>query len=149
VTCEEISQGTGIPPTSVFRILRSDLQKRKICARWVPHCLTAEQKPKRLDIATLLKQRFYVEGGAFLRRIVAVDETWVRSFEPELKSQSNEWRSPSCPRPKKFRRALSDVKQMMIFADRVPCGISVTATYYRDFIQKCTKTDLTCSEMGH
>jgi hypothetical protein len=31
-TCEEISQGTGISPTSVFRILTKDLQKRKICA---------------------------------------------------------------------------------------------------------------------
>jgi hypothetical protein len=90
VTCEETSQATGIPPTSVFRILTSDLQKRKPCARWIPRCLTAEQKQKGLDIATSLKQRFDVEGQAFLRRIVAVDETWVRSFEPELKSQSNE-----------------------------------------------------------
>jgi hypothetical protein len=86
VTCEEISQATGIPPTSVFCILTSDLQKRKICAQRVLHCLTAEQKQKRLDIATLLKQRFDVEGQTLLRRIVAVDETWVRSFEPELKS---------------------------------------------------------------
>jgi len=64
--CEEISQGTGISPTSVFHILTNDLQKRKICARWVPHFLTAEQKQKRLEIATLLKQRFNVEGQAFL-----------------------------------------------------------------------------------
>jgi hypothetical protein len=84
VTCEEISQATEIPPTSVFRILTSDLQKRKIRGRWVPHCLTAEQKQKRLDIATLLKQRFDVEDQAFLRRIDTVGETWVRSFEPEL-----------------------------------------------------------------
>jgi len=49
--------------------------------------LTAEQKQKRLDIATLLKQRFNVEGQAFLYLIVAIDETWVRNFEPELKSQ--------------------------------------------------------------
>jgi predicted transcriptional regulator len=116
VTCEEISQATGIPPTSVFRILTSDLQKRKNFARRVPHCLTAEEKQKRLDIATLLKQIFDVEGQAFLRRIVAVDETWVRSFELELKWQSDEWRSPSSPRPKKFRRAQLNVKQMMIFA---------------------------------
>ena len=34
--------------------------------------------------------------------IVAIDETWVRDFEPELKSRSNEWRSPSSPRPKKI-----------------------------------------------
>jgi hypothetical protein len=31
--CEEISQGTGISPTSSFRILKNDLQKRKVCGR--------------------------------------------------------------------------------------------------------------------
>jgi len=107
--------------------------------------LTAEQKQKRLEIATLLKQRFNVEGQAFLYRTVAIDETWVRDFEPALKSQSNECRSPTSPRPKKFRRAHSKVKQMMIFVydhrgiimtDRVPCGTSVTAAYYRDWMQK-------------
>jgi hypothetical protein len=102
-TCEEISQAIGISPTSVFCILTSDLQKRKICARWVPHCLTAEQKQKCLKTATLLKQRFNVEGQAFLYRIVAIDKTWVTDFELELQSQSNEWRSPTSPRPKEFR----------------------------------------------
>jgi hypothetical protein len=62
--------------------------------------LTAKQK--LLEIATLLKQGFNVEGQAFLYQIVATDEMWVRDFEPELMSQSNEWRSPNSPRPKKF-----------------------------------------------
>ena len=30
-TCEEISQATGISPTSVFRILTKDLQEKKLC----------------------------------------------------------------------------------------------------------------------
>jgi len=161
-TCEEISKPTGISSTSVFLILTKDLQKRKICARWVPHCLTAEQKPKRLEIATVLKQRFNVEGQTFLYRIIAIDETWVRDFEPELKSRSNECRSPASPRPKKFRRAQSQFKQMRIFAydhrgiiitDRVPCGRSVTAAYYHDWVQKLLrkmhKTNMNCSGMGH
>ena len=42
------------------------------------------------------------EGQAFLYRIVAIDGTWVRDFEPELKSQSNGWRSPISPRPLKI-----------------------------------------------
>ena len=58
--CKEISQATRISPTSVFHILTNDLQKRKICAQWVAHCLTAEQEQKCLEIATLLKQRFNV-----------------------------------------------------------------------------------------
>jgi len=98
-----------------------------------------------VEIATLLKQRFNVECQAFPYRIVDIDETWVRDFEPEFKSQSNERRSPSSPRPKKFRLAQSKVKEMMIFAydhrgiimtDRVPCGTSVKAAYYRDWKQK-------------
>ena len=63
-TCEEISEASGISPISVFHILTKYLEKRKICTRWVPHCLTAEQKPKGLEIAALLKHRFNVEGQA-------------------------------------------------------------------------------------
>ncbi|KAK9738789.1 HTH domain in Mos1 transposase [Popillia japonica] len=44
VTCEELSEVTGIPPASVYRILTNDLKKRKISARWVPHSLTGEEK---------------------------------------------------------------------------------------------------------
>jgi hypothetical protein len=102
-TCEEISQATGISPTSVFRILTNYLQKRKICARWVSHCLTAEEKQKRLEIATLLKQGLNVACQAFLYQNVTVDEMWVGDFEPDLKLQSNERRSPTSLRPKKFR----------------------------------------------
>jgi hypothetical protein len=111
--------------------------------------LSAEHKQKCLDIATLLKQRFYVEAQAVLHPIVAVDKTWVRSFELELKSQSYEWRGPSSPRTKKFQQAQPNVKQMTIFAydhqgimtEKFPCGTSVIATHYTDFMQKlCTKT---------
>ena len=139
----------GVQATSVFSILTNDLKKREIFARWIPHCLTAEQKQKRLDIATLLKERFYVEDQAFMRRIVAIDETWIRDFEPELKSQSNEWRATSSPRPKEFRRVQSKIKQMMILAydlqeviltDRISCGRSVTGVYYCAFMKKlCRK----------
>jgi len=101
-TCEEISQAARISPTSEFRILTNDLQKKN-CARWVPHCSTAEQKQKSQEIVTLLKRRLKVEDQAFLYRIVAVDEMWVRDFGPELKSQSNEWRSPTSNlQPKNF-----------------------------------------------
>ena len=160
-TCKETSQATKISPTSAFRILTNDLQKRKICARWLPHCLTAERKQKRLEIATLLKQRFNVEGQAFLCQIVATDETWVRDFEPELKSQSNEWRSPTSPWHKKFRWAQSKVKRMIIFAYDHR-GIIMTEfhveqvwqqctimTGCKNCAEKCTKIDLSCSGMGH
>ena len=44
------------------------------------------------------------EREAFLNRIVAIDEIWLHSYEPELKSQSTEWHSPASPKPAKFHR---------------------------------------------
>jgi hypothetical protein len=91
-----------------------------------------------------LLHRFREEGNEFLQKVVAIDETQIRDFEPELKSQSSEWRGKGSPRPKKFKRVLSNVKQMMIFAygckdvimtDRVPSCTTVTAAHYRQFLQ--------------
>ena len=100
-TCEELSRATGVPATSVFCTLTNDLKKKKISAPWAPHCLTAEQKLKCLDMATKLKERFDVKDHAFLCRIVTIDETWIGNFELELKSQSNKWGARGSPRPEK------------------------------------------------
>ena len=80
--------------------------------------------------------KFHKEENEFLEKVVAIDKTYIRDFEPELKSQSSEWRGKGSPRPKKFKRAQSNVKQMMIFAydckgvimtDREPSSTTVTA----------------------
>jgi len=145
MTCEEIAHSAGISRASAYRILTEHLHKRRIAAWWVPHDLSEEQKCRRLEIAQQLLHRFREEGNEFLQKVVAIDETWIRDFEPELKSQSSEWRGKGSPRPKKFKRAQSNVKQMMIFAydckgvimtDRVPSGTTVTAAYYHQFLQK-------------
>ena len=56
--------------------------------------VTGEDQISYIKIETL--------RGKTPTEIVAIDETWVSDFESELKSQSNEWRSPSSPRPKKI-----------------------------------------------
>ena len=79
-----------------------------------------------------------------LQRIVAIDETWVRSFEPELKRQSSEWHTKNAPKPVKFRRSQNCAKMLMIFAydfrrvltaHRVPTGESVNKEYYKMYIR--------------
>jgi len=145
MTCEEIAHCAGISRASAYRILTECLHKRRIAARWVPHDLSEEQKCRRVEIAQKLLHRFREEGKELLQKMVAIDETWIRDFEPELKSQSSEWRGKGSPRPKKFKRAQSNVEQMMIFAydckgvimtDRVPSGTTVTAAYYCQFLHK-------------
>ena len=68
------------------------------------------------------------------QRIVAIDKTCKRSFEPELKRQSSEWHTKDSPRPLKFRRNQNCPKMLMIFAydfrgvltaHRVPTGRTV------------------------
>ena len=41
---KDIASCTGISEGSVQTILKKHLYLRKVCARWVPHLLTEEQK---------------------------------------------------------------------------------------------------------
>ena len=100
MTCEEIAHSAGISRASAYRILTERLHKRRIAAPWVPHDLSEEQKYQRLEIAQQLLHRFREEGNECLQKLVATDESWIRDFEPELKSQSSKWRGKDSPRPK-------------------------------------------------
>jgi len=43
-----IAEPLNIPKTVLLRILKEDLGKRKLCARFVPHSLTPEQREDRV-----------------------------------------------------------------------------------------------------
>ena len=53
-TVEEIGDLYGINSSAVFYILKEVLKLRKVCARWIPHLLTSEQKGVRVEKATQL-----------------------------------------------------------------------------------------------
>jgi len=44
ITSRMIAESLNIPKTVVLWILKEDLGKGKLCARFVPHCLTPEQR---------------------------------------------------------------------------------------------------------
>lgn len=143
-TCDEIAYELDISHGSAYNILTERLQMRKIAARWVPHMLSETEKHQRVNIARSLLQRYHKEGDEMLERIVTIDETWMRSFEPELKRQSSEWHTKNSPRPVKFRRSQNCPKMMMIFAydcrgvltsHRVPTGETVNKEYYKMYLR--------------
>ncbi len=130
--------------SNLLRILTDVLQKRKILARWVPHFLSTGQKADRMRIAQDLFMRFRNEGELFLKCIITIDETWIRDFQPELKSQSNVWAGKREKRPQKVRHQQSKVKQMVklvynwsgvIASYKVPQGTTMNADMYKDFLQ--------------
>jgi hypothetical protein len=88
----DLQYETNIPETSLRRIL-NEIGAKKIMSRWVPHELTALQKQARHAIAGKHLARYQRESG-FLNRIVAIDETWVKSYDPKDQRQTSEWLIP-------------------------------------------------------
>jgi len=145
VTLRQLAEDTGLSYGTVERIVTTKLHLKRLVAKWIPHVLTTEQKNNRLWITRQHLKRFRKEGEKFLERIVAGDETWCRSFEPELKSQSSEWHHRSSPRPQKAKRSQGSLKVMhVIFYDYlgilldwpVPRHTSVNGDYYLWVLQE-------------
>jgi histone-lysine N-methyltransferase SETMAR len=108
-----ISESLHDPKTIVLRILEEDLGQRKLCARFVPHCLTPEQKEDRVTSC----QDIMVMADAdknFLNKNITGDETCCFFYDPATKRQSSERVSETSPRPKKLKFGRSRIKTMLI-----------------------------------
>jgi hypothetical protein len=117
----------GISPASVYHIIINSLGKRKFCTKWIPHVLNDNQRAMRVLLATAHLQRWRNEGNAFLDRIFTVDESWMHSFDPQLKQQNAEWRAPTSPRKKIAWRslvALSCSSAKMGLCLTIPCQLA-------------------------
>ena len=85
-TVQEIEELSGIHSSSVLKILRERLGLRKICARWVPHLLTDEQKQSR--VASQVIEKYDKCDPRRLEEIVTGDETWIYHFQPDSKAKN-------------------------------------------------------------
>ena len=85
-----IAESLNIPETVVLRILKEDLGKRKLCACFVSHSLTSEQREDQVSSC----QESIVMTDAdkhFLNKIITGDETWCFACAAETKRKSSEW----------------------------------------------------------
>ena len=69
-----------------------------------------------MKTARLRLERYGRTGERFHKRIVTLDETWVRSYQPKLKRQSNQWRLIDYPWPKKYRQEQDPLKVVFVVA---------------------------------
>ena len=79
-----MAESLNIPKTVLLRILKEDLGKRKLCARFVPHSLTPEQREDRVTSC----QDFIAMANAhksFFNQIITGDETWCFAYDPKTK----------------------------------------------------------------
>jgi hypothetical protein len=97
-----ISESLSFPKTVVLRILKEDLGQRKLCARFVPHCLTPEQREVRVTSCQDIIAMADAEKS-FFNKIITGDETWCFAYDPETKRQNSEWVGETFSLPKKLK----------------------------------------------
>ena len=76
----EIAETIGISKERVGYILHEELDMKRLCARWVPRLLTADQKRTRMKICEQCLERFNENKTDFVRRFVTMDETWIHHY---------------------------------------------------------------------
>jgi transposase len=97
----EIAETIGISKERVGYILHEELDMKKVCARWVPLLLTADQKRTRIKFSEQCLERFNKNKTDFVRRFITMDETWIYHYTPKSKQQSKQWTEEGCSAPKK------------------------------------------------
>ena len=92
---QDLLYETDLSESSLLRILK-EIGARKKMSKWIPHELTDIQKQARYVIAGKHLARYQRETG-FLNKIIAIDETMLKSYDPKDQRQTSEWLLPSQP----------------------------------------------------
>jgi len=108
-----IAESLNIPKTVVGRIPKEDLGKRKLCARFVPHSLTPEQREDRVTSCQDIIAMADADKFFFLTKLSREMGPGVLPMTPK-QSDSSEWVGEPSPRPKKLKFQRSHIKTMLI-----------------------------------
>ena len=148
LSVKDIVSCTGILEGSVQTILKKRLDLRKVCARWVPHWLTEEQKTKRLKCARELLKTYKGCSSRVISNLLTGDETWVHMFEPQRRADNKQWKRKDKKRPCIAKRTINSKKMLYaIFFNlsgpvvQVTClsGHTVTGRFYKNSVLKKEK----------
>ena len=90
LSVKDIVSCTGISESSVQTILKKRLDLRKVCARWVPHLLTEEQKTQCLKCAWELLKTYKDCNSQVIYNLLTGDETCVHMFEPQRRADNKQ-----------------------------------------------------------
>jgi histone-lysine N-methyltransferase SETMAR len=97
----EIAETIGISKERVGYILHEELDMKKLCARWVPCLLTADQKRTGMKISEQCLEHFNKNKTDFVLRFITMDETWIHHYTPEPNSSQNSVEKPVAQRQRR------------------------------------------------
>jgi [histone H3]-lysine36 N-dimethyltransferase SETMAR len=144
ITLRMLSEEMGISKDTCHNIIKINLNKKKLCSKFVPKNLTEEQKQVRVETCQDLLETSQNDPN-FVKKIIAGDESWCYRYDPTGKAQSKEWRGPNSPAKKKIRYSKSKIKTLlisyfdangMIYHEFVPEGQTVNKEYYQGVLQR-------------
>ncbi len=139
-TVSEVAETVNLGKTTVFKMMKKDLDLSKLAPKMVPCVLTQEQKDFRVRLCRLNIASLQ-DDSSFLNRIVSGDESPVSLKEVETKQDSCQWikKGKNAIRPHKARRCRSTRKSMLtvfldsqgvIQAEFTPRGETIDAEAY-------------------
>ncbi|GBP85813.1 Histone-lysine N-methyltransferase SETMAR [Eumeta japonica] len=138
-----IAEELQISKERVGEIIHEHMNMRKISPRWVPKMLTQFDKQRRLQISKDFLELVGDNIDEICDRIVTVDETWVRQYDPESKQESMQWTKKGERPPKKFKVQKSASKLMatifwdsegVLLIDYLPTGTTMNGQYYANLL---------------
>jgi histone-lysine N-methyltransferase SETMAR len=112
IKVRKIAETIDFSKERVGYIFHEELDTKKLCARWVPCLLTADQKRTRMKISEQCLEHFNKNKIDFKRRFITMDETSIHHYTSESEQQSKEWTEGNCSAPKKTRSVPSAGKFM-------------------------------------
>ena len=112
LSVKDIASCTGISEGSMQTILKRHLDLRKVCARWISHLLTEEQKAQRRKYARELLKTYKGCNSRVISNLLTGDETWVHMFEPQRRADNKQWKRKDQTRPCIAKRTISSKKDV-------------------------------------
>lgn len=137
-TAREIAELLDISIGAAHTILTEKLGLRKICARWIPHLLSVEQRQQRVHCCREMLDIF-ANDTRKLTDIYTGDEKWFPFFQTRSKEKNRVWLHPDEPRPTTLRTHFQSRKRMLtiffsssgaVVVDVLPEKQTMTSAYY-------------------
>ncbi len=137
LTISALSYQSGVPWSTCRRIVCLDLDMVKKAAKFVPHLLNEDNMKERLRIASACLTKINFDTK-FLSSVITMDESWVYCYDPELKSQSDQWVKKGERRPVKSAcpRAVGKVLLVSFF--------DVKGIVYREYLRRTINSEIFC-----
>ncbi|GFS15076.1 transposase [Elysia marginata] len=139
ISVRELSDTNGLSYGTFHTIITEHLRMKRVCARWIPHLLTVDQKREGVRCATILLNIFESHCPKRFPDIVTGDETWFLYFIIPSKGLNRMWVEGQGDRPVVLRPGFQSRKRMFtvffnysgpLAVDILPEDTTMTAIYY-------------------